>query len=520
LQAEPIQSGESGTATPLGQGLAPTLLFGFGAHVIIAVIGILVVPIYLHLLGPEGYGLFGFYVVLQSWMVIFDLGVSPAVGRQLSRFKAGALTAGEAGGLLKAAEAMFLAGGIAAAAIFVLSSDWLAANWLGASSLAPREIHRALQLIGCLIAGRWMAGLYQTALVGLERQISANMVALSGALARAVISTAALVFVASTPVTFFIVQATLTLAEAIACRLILARAMPRTAAGGQRPHWNLLAREFRFAGALALSAAIATMISQADKLALSHVLSLAEFGKFSLIVSICAGIALVVPPFAQAFQPRLTALLAQARRAEFAELYRLSLVLIIAVVAGLAGTIAVQPELTVYAWTGDRALAEHLAPALSAYALGAGVSAFLFAPFFLQYALGSVRLHLIGNALFGAVWIPALWLAATRFGALGAGLTWLGGNLLFVVAWIPVVHRRWLSAEERAGLAWGAWGRVALLTAPLAATRLIDPHAVDRIGALAILGVVSLTVMAIGVLSSRPLRDQARQWLGQGRPAP
>ena len=516
LQAEPTDISEARPAS--APSLAPTLLFGFGAHLLIAAIGILVVPIYLHLLGAEGYGLFGFYVVLQSWMLLFDMGVSPAVARQLSRHRAGALAAGDAVGLLKAAELMFLAGGVAAAAIFLAASPWLAVHWLGASKLRPREIHQALQLVGCLVAARWMAGLYQTALVGLEHQTTANTVSLIGALARAFGSVAALSYISATPVTFFAVQAVMTLAEAIVFRVILARAMPG-AATGQKAHWGLLSNEFRFAAALAASAAIATLINQADKLALSHLLPLAEFGRFSLVVSICSGIALVVPPFAQAFQPRLTAQAAQGRRGEFVDLYRLSIALIIALIAGLAGTIAAQPEMVVYTWTGDRDLAEHLAPVLSAYAMGAGVSSFLFVPYFLQYALGSVRLHLIGNMIFGAVWIPALWWAATTHGALGAGLTWLGGNLLFLVIWTPVVHRRWLSKTERAGLAWSGWGRVVLLGSVLAATRLIDPRALDRLAALCVLGAISLTVMILGMVSSKTLRTYAADRLGQSRAA-
>lgn len=518
LQAAATDNSGQNPAPRSGPGLAPTLIYGFGAHLLIAIIGILVVPVYLHLLGAEGYGLFGFYVVLQSWMLLFDMGISPAVARQLSRYRAGALPPGDAVGLLKAAEAVFLAGGLLAAAVFLVSSPWLASHWLGASNLTPGQIHQALQLVGCLVAARWMAGLYQTALVGLERQTTANIFALVGALARAGGSVAALTWIAPTPVTFFAVQAALTLVEAIAYRVILARVMPRVSAG-QGAHWGLLTNEFRFAGALAASAAVATLINQADKLALSHLLALADFGRFSLVVSICSGIALVVPPFAQAFQPRLTALAAQDRRGEFADLYRLSIALIIALIAGLAGTIAAQPEMVVFAWTGDRDLSEQLAPVLSAYALGAGVSSFLFVPFFLQYALGSVRLHLIGNLVFGVVWVPTLWWAATAYGALGAGLTWLGGNLLFLLLWTPVVHRRWLSKAERAGLAWRGWGQLVILGALLAATRWIDPRGLDRLASLGALGAISVSIMILGMLCSKTVRAQAVDRLGQMRAA-
>ena len=65
----------SRSPTKPASGLAPTLAFGFAVHVVVALIGVLVVPIYLHLMGADAYGLVGFYVVLQSWMLLFDLGL-------------------------------------------------------------------------------------------------------------------------------------------------------------------------------------------------------------------------------------------------------------------------------------------------------------------------------------------------------------------------------------------------------------------------------------------------------------
>jgi O-antigen/teichoic acid export membrane protein len=222
----------------------------------------------------------------------------------------------------------------------------------------------------------------------------------------------------------------------------------------------------------------------------------------------------VVPPFVQAFQPRLTTLLAQGRRAEFVSLYRLSLALIMVLTVALAGSIAAQPEMVIYAWTGSRAIAAALAPTLSLYALGTGISAFLFVPYVLQFAQGMIRLHLIGNLVFGVLWVPcAIW-AAVSHGTVGAGVAWLVGNALFVLIWAPLVHRRLLSPEERRGLGLSALARAALLLLLLAATRWIDPGALSRLGALAVLASLSLAALALGILISRELRAYGKRMIG------
>jgi O-antigen/teichoic acid export membrane protein len=515
---QPVGAGGGRPRAASLAGLGPTLVFGFAAHLAVAVISVVVVPVYLLLMGNDAYGLVTLYLVLQAWMLMFDLGVSPAVARQLSRFRAGALESGEAAGLLRVAEIVFIGGGVVAGGIFLLASPWIAGHWLGRSSLAPGVVATCLRLVALLLVFRWLTGLYQAALIGLERQNPVNAIALVAALARNGATVAVLLALTRSPVMFFAVQAAFTVAEAIACRLLLATAAPR-AGGAARGGWRLLQGEFRFAAGITIAATVATAINQADKLALSHVLPLGEFGVFGLVVSICGGIAMVVPPFVQAFQPRLTTLLAQGRRAEFVHVYHLSAAVILALAAGLAGTIAARPEWVIYVWTGGRALGERLAPVLAFYAAGSGVAAFLFVPFLLQYAQGQVRLHVIGYSSFAVVWIPAAVWAALAHGPLATGMVWLGGNLAYLAIWVPVIHRRLLSPEERRGLDAGVWLTGGILAAVLAASRLIDLGDASRAATLAALAAISLTVTALGIALSKELRAWAADSLARFAPA-
>ncbi len=506
---------QTGVIARFTGGLGPVLFFGFGANVITALVGMTAIPLYLTLMGQQAYGIVGFYVVLQGWMVLFDLGVGQAVGRQLSRYRAGAVRPEDAVSLLGAAEAAFLAAGLIAGIVFFFSMGWVGRYWLGSSDLPAGEVHLALQLAGWLLVARWLVTVYQYALVGLERQIAANSVTLLGTIGRNGIAVIALASISHSPSIFFIAWLSVTLLEVVANRLLLARAMP-VAKVHWANGWRLMTREFSFAAGITLSLAITLSIGQADRMTLSHSLQLGEFGAFSLVVSLCAGIALVVPPMVQAFQPRLTSLLAQDRRAEFAEVYRLSISLIIVVTAGLAGTMATWPELVVYAWTGDRHIAHALAPTLTLYALGSGIASFLFLPLVLQFAQGLIRLQLIGNLVFGAVWIPAAVWASLKFGTVGAGVVWLTGNVLFLLLWVPLIHRRLLSPEERHGLGSQAWLRIAVIAALLAATRLVNSDGFDRPMALAFLAAVSLTIMAIATLLSRELRTHLMGIAGIG----
>jgi O-antigen/teichoic acid export membrane protein len=491
-------------AAPIA-GIGRTLGFGIGAHFLVALVNVLATPLLLKLMGEEAYGLVTFFLVLQAWSLIFDFGVSPTLARQLSRFRAGAMVPAEASGLLAAAEIIFIAGGLTGGAALALMSSWLSIHWLHSATLGQAQVAESLRLIAVVLVFRWLNGLYQSALVGLERQNTVNLVAASTVVIRYGVALAVLFRLSHSPIAFFAVQAIFTALEAGLSRWLLARALPRPPAG-VRPAWRRLTREFRFALGLTLASAATTLISQADRLALSHALPLADYGLFGLVMQVAAGITLVVPPFVQAFQPRLTGLMAQERRKDFVQVYRLALALILSLAVGVAGTIAAHPDWVIWAWTGRVGVAAYLAPILTLYAAGGAISAFLYVPFLLQYAQGRVRLHVIGNIAFALVWVPAAVWAAFAYGPMGTGVVWLTGNALYLTIWVPVIHRTLLSADERRGLDVGIWLRAAVLAGLLAATRLIPFGHLSRPEAFSGLAVICIATILIGAAMSSEAR--------------
>jgi len=61
-------------------------------------------------------------------------------------------------------------------------------------------------------------------------------------------------------------------------------------------------------------------------------------------------------------------------------------------------------------------------------------------PYYLQYALGNLRFHLIGNIIMVVLLIPSIIWAATHFGGVGAGYAWFGMNLFYFIVWVGYVH--------------------------------------------------------------------------------
>ena len=155
-----------------------------------------------------------------------------------------------------------------------------------------------------------------------------------------------------------------------------------------------------------------------------------------------------------------------------------------------------------------RAFASGYAPILALYAIGNGFLALAAFPYYLQYAKGDLRLHLWGNIVFVLVLMPAIVLATSRFGAIGAGAVWASTNLLFFFCWTPIVHRRFLPGLHRS---WLVNDVLKVLALPIAATPffwLMRELVLERTGWGSLIVAVILGTSGLALWQSRSLRPQ------------
>jgi O-antigen/teichoic acid export membrane protein len=214
--------------------------------------------------------------------------------------------------------------------------------------------------------------------------------------------------------------------------------------------------------------------------------------------------------------PRLSRLQAQHDEQGLIDLYRKATQLVAVIALPVCLMLACFAEPLLWAWTGNAGTAAHAAPILRLYALGNGILALGAFPYYLQFAKGDVRLHLLGNLLFVVTLIPTVIWATLNFGAIGAGWAWLGANAIYFLFWVPLVHRRFVP-----GLHWrwlvqdlGPIAFVAVVAAASAMALLIHPE--SRLGLVALLMVIGTAVMALAAISSALGRGFVRQkWLAR-----
>lgn len=494
--------------------LKKNILANYASQIYVTVIGIVMVPMYIRYMGAEAYGLVGFYAMLQAWFMLLDIGLTPTMARETSRFRGGATDALSYRRLVHALEGIFLIVALIGGTAMFAASGYIAHDWLQASQLPIAEVQTAVQLMAIIIAMRWMCGLYRGAISGSERLVWLGGYNSMIATIRFVGVLLVLIFIGVTPTIFFSFQFGVAVLEFAGLLFYAYRLLPDISQGQQLPwNWAPLKPVLKFSLIIAFTSSVWVLVTQTDKLVLSKILPLAEYGYFTLAVLVASGVMIISGPVSGAIMPRMSKLEAEGDHAGLIRVYRQATQLV-SVLAGAASiTVAFCAEPLLWAWTGDRFLAHQAAPVLILYALGNGILAVAAFPYYLQYAKGDLRLHLIGNAVFVVLLIPAIIWAAGQYGGVGAGYVWLVMNLISFVAWLPLVHRKF---EPGLNLKWYSRDVLVIFLAAAIAgycLSLILPQSNSRGMQFTEVVVTGLFVLLAGTAASSEARARVSAWL-------
>jgi O-antigen/teichoic acid export membrane protein len=471
-----------------------------------SLLAVALVPVYIGYLGIEAYAIVGLFVVVQSWMALLDLGMTPTLGRETARFTAGTVDIQHLRDLLCSLERLYLGLALLVAAALTLAAPWLATRWLKVETLPLKTVTGALSFLGLVVALRFCEGLYRGGLMALQQQVWVNIAATALALLRSLGALAVLAFVSPSIMAFLAWQG---LVSALSVAVLAVRLHQSLPAPPRRPQFSLtvLRQVGGFAGGVFGISLLGVMLTQVDKLLLSRLLPLADFGYFMLATTLAGVLYLVSWPVAQAVGPRLVELIEGGDEPALALTYHRASQITIVLLAPVVAMLALFPAGVMLVWSGDPALGRAVAPLLGLLALGTGLHAMLQLPALLQLSSGWTGLSLRLNLLAVTVLIPALLLLVPRGGAAAAAGLWAGLNLFYLLTMVPLMHRRLLRGEM---LRW--YGRdlglpVLAVIAVMAPAALIAPHlGLSRWGWLVWLAAVGMAGLAAAILAAPHVR--------------
>lgn len=477
-----------------------------------ALMSLLFVPFYLHILGVEAFGLIGLYTSLQLALALLDAGLRPTLAREMARFTGGAMDAAAIRVVLRSIELPLLALSVVIALVMFVAAPWLAQNWVHPQSLDAATVTQAFRIMGLVAAAQFLEAAYDSSLSGLQRQVLQNAIVILIATLRGF---GALIVLWLVPhlTAFFLWQGFVALLSCLLLALAVYRSLP-PAETRVRFSAKALRSVRNYASGMFGIAVLSLLLTQSDKFILARFMPLSDVGHYTLAASLAGVVAMLSGPIGNAFYPRLTQLIHQKDDAAVAETFHRLSGLMALVVGSAAAMLVCFGERLMNAWIHNPELSARAAPLLSLLALAVVFNALTSLPYFLQLAHGVTRIALRNNFALLFVFIPVLVIAVSRFGGVGAAACAAALNIVAMALSAVLTFQRYLPGEG------GRWlladlGRplMAVFAAAYLLSRIVSTASSLLIEAVQ-LGGCGLTVLLIGALTDPQIRNFLRAKVG------
>lgn len=466
------------------------------------------VPLYLKFLGIEAYGLIGFYTMMQAILQILDLGLSPTMTRELARLNTKDGKGKEMRDFVRTLELGYWIIGVAILGVVFGASSFVAHHWIKESLIPIRTVQNAIVLMGVISFFQWPVSFYQGGLMGLQQQVRFNAIKMTMGTFSSVGAVLVLWLVSPTILAFLTWQVLSSSLQIALLALALWLSLP------EREHVpeirkSLLRNISSFAAGMSALSITAIVLTQTDKIILSRLLSLANFGYYTLAGVVAGGLGMITGPMFNALFPQFTALATSGYEERLRTLYHRGTQTMSVLIIPPAVVVVCFSFEVIFAWTGNAVTAANTSTILAFLIAGTALNGLMNLPYVLQLSYGWTSLGLSINACFIATMIPLLYVAATYFGSPGAAAVWLILNVVYFFVGVPLTHRRLLRGETWTWYKNDVFWPLMVAIATTVAAKLIYPGALSRIETALSLAAILITVYVVTALASKDVREWA-----------
>lgn len=477
--------------------LKKNTLANFIGRGLIGLMGFLFVPLYLRYLGAESYGLVGFWATLAGVFAILDMGICATLNREMARLSADPAGEARMAELLYTLERINWAVALAIGALVMLLSGPIARYWVNAGELPLPVVQEAVLLIGFILLLQWPYTLYSNGLNGLQRQVAQNVIAVSMAALRNIGVLGVMAWVSPTIKAFFFWQIGVFLLQLLLSRFILWRSM-NVPAAPLRFHLDTLRPIWRFALGMSGVSVVTMILTQADRIVLSKMISLEAFGYYSLAVAVAGAMGMLVGPVFTAVYPRLTQLVAGNDQQQIVEFYHRCCQIVSVSILPVAVVLSVFSEEILLLWTRSIETTAQVHYLVRILVIGTALNGLMNIPYALQLACGWTSLAFWSNVISVLIVVPAMVVLVWQWGPVGAAVAWALLNGGYFLVGIHIMHRRLLPGEK-----WRWYGEDVLLPAAAAAAvglvgHLMIPQNVSDV----FMGCALMIILLIALLAS------------------
>ena len=387
---------------------------------------LLSMPFYLAFLGPKQYGLIGFVLLIQASLNLLDAGLGQALVKEVSLSLEAQDGRCRASRILFNIERFYWAFAFAVAVFTALMSNFIANYWLKLGSL-PISLG-VISVCGAalIFLFQFPGAFYRTFLIGSQAQVPLNKILIVMNIFRH-IGGVVLVYLYPSLVTYLAWQALIALAETLVRRV---KVLTLLGSSDHRDYWDMkdFSHFFRLIRGLSVAISVGAFFVQMDKVILSKMVPIEEFGYYTIASSISLGVLQLIYPILQAVQPKAISL--RDDPVLIRQLYNKLFLIIFSVLAVVILGFFLAGQTLMSLWLRHPEAARHVYEYCSLLLLGTAFNALYNVGYMDWIVSGKARNIFALNLVSLALMIILLPIAIHAYGIKGATLGWVVVNLI------------------------------------------------------------------------------------------
>ena len=467
--------------------------------------GILFVPFYIRLMGVESYGVIGIFASLQAMFAVLDLGLSQALAREMARLSVDQKNTNRMADTARTLEIIYWGIALVVVAVITVASHFIAYHWLNPEKLSREYLLEVLWIMALVVGLRWPVSLYMGGLNGLQRQVLVNTLLAIFATLQGAGALAVLWLIKPTVQVFFFWQALMALAQVIVLRIALWRNLSSERKG--KFSGDVLKEIWRFAAGMTGISLVSTILMQTDKILLSRLLSLSDFGYYTFAATVAAVMYRLISPVFTAYYPRLTELVSKDDQSGLVRTYHQGCQFMAVVILPSALTLAFFSKEVLSLWVRDPGVIAHASLLVSLLVIGNTLHGLMHLPYALQLAHGWTKLSFSTNLVAVIFLAPAIYFSTMAWGVVGAASMWIVLNVGYLLIVIQLMHLRLLKHEKWSWYRNDVGKLLAITLVVTGAGRLIMRDGLEDILKFAILMIVFGAATLSTIMGTAWLRD-------------
>lgn len=426
--------------------LKANIISNFLGNVWISLIGFIFMPIYLNYIGAEGYGLIGIFMSLQVMLKLFDSGLSTTINKELSRLIVIPNSEQKMQNVVKSLGLVYLGLSLVVGLIAISLSPLITKHWVTPVNLSTQTVTYAFMLLSLAMMFQFNSGFYKAGLLGMQRQVVLNSVNIVFATLKAVGAIIVLIYSHGSILAFFLWSVIISFFQLLVLKFFLNYYLPKAEL---KAKFNMsdINRVKKFAtGMLGISIS-AMILSNLDKIILSKILTLEDFGYYSISCTLGFLIYQIIGPFTQSYFPKFSNLISLENIKDLKLVYHQACQLVSVLVIPATFILIFFSKELIFIWSGDVILSEKIWLLTAVFAFGTGINGLMNIPHMLTLAYDWTKLGFQVNIIIVVITIPLLYFLVLNFGSLGGALSWSIINILYF-SFVPhIIHRKILKNE-------------------------------------------------------------------------